>query len=77
MAAYRDLFGNDPEKRTPIQEIVWNDLQNVGYSKRPVFVPDREGRLCPMRAAFADGRRSVLLYIESNVSFVSEVQQPQ
>lgn len=75
MRAYRDLFGDNQATRSEAQILVWEDLQKVGYARQTVFIPDRNGAVCPMRAAFADGRRSVLLYIESNVSFVPAVTQ--
>ena len=68
--AYKRVFGENPEKRTDAQRIVWEDLQM-----------DKAGNLCAMRAAIADGRRSLLLYIAENVDFVpgaivEEQQQP-
>lgn len=77
MQAYRDLFGADEKTRTEIQRIVWEDLKVCGYLHEPVFVPDKAGALCPMRAAFADGRRSIFLYIRSNVEFAPNVAQQQ
>lgn len=65
--AYKRLFGPDAKTRSEVQRIVWEDLKKVGYARRPVFVADKSGALCPMRAAFADGRRSVMLYIAENV----------
>lgn len=83
-AQYRSLFGvppgpGAPDTRTEAQIAVWRDLEIAGYAKRPVFMADRAGALCGMRAAFADGRRSIFLYIESNVTFdpVVDPQQQQ
>ena len=59
MRAYRDLFGDNPANRSETQRIVWEDLQRAGYANQPVFVDDKNGAVCPMRAAFADGRRSI------------------
>src|SRR6187399_950278 len=69
---YRDLFGIPPEpgkpdQRTKTQQVVWNDLQAAGYMFQPVFKADKEGKLCNARAAIADGRRSLFLYIRANV----------
>lgn len=75
MHAYRELFGESEATRSPTQNAVWNDLQIAGYKKKPIFVADKQGALCPMRAAFADGRRSIILYIESNIEFASDIQQ--
>lgn len=75
--AYRKLFGSDPTTRSEIQILVWEDLQRAGYKREPVFVPDRQGQVCGMRAAFADGRRSIVLYIEANVAFAPELEQQQ
>lgn len=79
MRCYRDLFGTPPapgapETRSEAQILVWQDLEIAGYAKRPVFVPDRQGNLCSMRASIADGRRSLFLYIESNVNFTAQLQ---
>lgn len=68
MNAYRELFGANPDARSPIQKLVMDDLAEQGYLSKPVFVPDRKtGVLCPLRAAYADGRRSIALYVASNI----------
>lgn len=80
-AQYRAVFGKppeagQPETRSESQIAVWDDLQKAGYAQKPVFVPDRRtGELCPMRAAFADGRRSLYLYIESEVNYSPQIEQ--
>lgn len=76
-AAYRQVFGADEAARNADQILVWADLQIAGYKNKPVFVADKTGALCPMRAAIADGRRSLLLYIEANVSFPIATQPTQ
>lgn len=73
--AYKEVFGANPKKRTLAQSIVWEDLQKVGFVKSPVFMGDKSGALCPLRAAHADGRRWVWLYVEGNVG--ADVKIPQ
>ena len=68
-AAYKAMFGADPKARTEMQILVWEDLQIAGYMKALTFQPDRTGALCAMRAAIAEGRRSLVLYIESQVGY--------
>lgn len=68
-AAYKAMFGADPKVRTEMQLLVWEDLQIAGYMKALTFQPDRVGALCPMRAAIAEGRRSLVLYIESQLTY--------
>jgi hypothetical protein len=77
IAAYKHVFGTDDATRTDDQRTVWTDLQIVGYSKEPVFKPDKDGALCPLRAAFADGRRSVITYIETNATFSPKIEEQQ
>lgn len=81
-AQYRALFGvppgpGEPDARSEAQIAVWNDLKIAGYADKPVFIPDRTGVLCAMRAAYADGRRSLLLYILANVNFSPKLEQQQ
>lgn len=82
MAAYRDMFGGDPASRTPNQQLVMADLEVAGYFKRPTHVPipafvgDRIGAVCPVRSSIAEGRRSLFLYILSNIEFSQKLQQP-
>lgn len=71
-SAYREVFGNQPEpgapeRRTLAQRLVWADLEVAGYFRRPAFVPDKDGAICMTRGAIAEGRRSLFLYIQSNV----------
>ncbi len=77
MHAYRDLFGGDEKTRSETQRIVWEDLRIAGYVDRPVFLADKNGALCPMRAAYADGRRSIALYIAANVQHAPTLVQQQ
>ena len=77
MRAYRDLFGADESSRSETQRIVWDDLKVAGYFKQPVFIRDHTGALCPLRAAYADGRRSIFLYIERNAMFTPELTEEQ
>jgi len=82
-AQYRSVFGfppapGQPDTRSPAQIAVWQDLEIAGYFRKPIFVPDRVGALCPLRAAYAEGRRSIFLYAEANVTFAPSLgAQPQ
>lgn len=75
MKAYRDLFGTDPNTRSVIQQTVWEDLKLAGYADQTEWIPDKTGALCPIRAALAGGRRSLFLYIQSNVEFAPGLEQ--
>ena len=77
MRAYRDLFGATSGARSDTQRLVWEDLQKVGYARASLFQPDRNGAVCPLRAALAEGRRTAILYIEDAVSFVPEAPKPE
>lgn len=72
--AYKEVFGATAAKRNRAQAIVWEDMQKVGMVKSPVFIADKAGQMCAMRAAHADGRRWVFLYIEANVT--AEIKIP-
>ena len=77
--AYRDVFGappsvGAPDNRSEAQKLVWKDLEIAGYFRMNAFLSDKNGALCPLRGAFADGRRSLFLYILSNVSFEPKLE---
>lgn len=76
-AAYKAVFGDSPATRTKDQLLVWEDLEIAGYMKSPIFAHDKTGALCAMRAAIADGRRSLMLYIMANVSPPPDLSAPQ
>ena len=73
--AYRDLFGADEGVRNETQTLVWEDLKKRGYDELPTWVPDKEGRICPYRAAITDGSRNYWLYIRANVNFRPQIQR--
>lgn len=75
---YRDLFGKVPgpgesDARSEAQIAVWADLAKAGYDDQPTFVLVN-GALCPLRAAKTDGRRSLWLYIKSQVNLVPQIK---
>ena len=58
---FRDVFGMPPghgegEKRSESQIAVWEALMKAGNMHQTVFLPDRAGQLCAMRAAFGKRR---------------------
>lgn len=61
-AAFREVFGT-ATGRTIAQAIVMEHLEATCYMRRPIFVADQSGGVQSERAAFADGRRSVVLEI--------------
>ena len=65
--AFLDVFGDDNASRTPSQQIVWAWLEQAGYTRRPSFVPDADGKLDTLRAAITDGRRGLYLEIAAIV----------
>lgn len=73
-AAYREMFGDDPSKRTSIQELVWADLEARCYYNRPTMIPNTAGDVDRLRTDSAEGARCVFLYIRGNVFFRPEIQ---
>lgn len=67
--AFKMVFGGSEKTRTEFQRIVWRELGIMGYEDRPVFVSDKAGALCALRAAMTDGRRSLWSDIKANVNF--------
>lgn len=67
--AFRMVFGVGDTHRTDYQRIVWEQLRRMSYMDQPVFVLNKAGELCPLRAAMTDGRRSLFCDIERNVNF--------
>lgn len=61
-SAYRQVFGVEG-RRTDAQTLVWKDLEVRGYLRKPIFVPI-DGKLDPLRAAWADGARGYFLQID-------------
>lgn len=76
LRSYRAVFGQEGE-RTADQERVIADMKHRGYVERPVFVPNNEGALCPMRAANADGRRGFVLETLQMAGKQAKKQQPK
>ena len=77
IAAYRRVFGTDDATRTADQLTVWHDLEILGYAKKGIFKADKNGAVCPFRAAIADGHRDFFLYIEANATASPEVIEQQ
>lgn len=77
--AFRKVFGTDDVTRTDAQKIVWGQLRLMSYRDKPSFVADKNGAMCPIRAALTDGRRALFCDLEANVTFTPliEEQQPQ
>lgn len=77
--AFKHVFGTDEAHRTGDQIIVWSTLRDWSYVSKPIFVPDKNLNMCPLRAAVTDGRRSIFLDIEKAVTFdplAGQQQQP-
>lgn len=77
---FKDVFGVPPapgegEKRTESQIAVWENLKKAGNFKSTVFLPDRNGDFCPLRAAFADGQRWMFLYILANLEYAPKIDK--
>lgn len=77
---FRDVFGMPPgpgegEKRSESQIAVWEAIMKAGNMHQTVFMPDRAGQMCSMRAAFADGQRWMALYIKANVEYTPKIVQ--
>lgn len=70
LQAYREVFGTAESNRGPSQRLVWEDMEKAGYLRKPTFVRDPDGSLCPLRAAIAEGHRDFFLYVERNVTYV-------
>ena len=70
---YRDVFGAEG-RRNVSQEAVWRDLTSACYLHRPVFQADKDGKIDALKAAYTDGMRSVLLYVQENISSESATQ---
>lgn len=75
MRCYRDVFGADEKTRTPSQDAVWKHLTSSSYKNKPIFVADRNGQMCPIRAAITEGRRSLFLEMELYVNFQQQIQK--
>jgi hypothetical protein len=75
MRAYRDLFGANEAARSETQILVWEDLRKRGYEDLPTWVADKEGKICPYRAAITDGSRNYWLYIKANVNFQPKLER--
>ena len=77
--AYRDLLGalpvpGAPDTRSPAQIMVMADLEAAGYFRMNCFPVDKTGAMDPLAGAWRDGRRSLLLYIKSNVEFEPKLE---
>lgn len=75
--AYAQVFGRDDEHRTPAQRMVIADMRARGYVDRPIFVPDANGQVCPIRAAQTEGRRLSILEVEDFIRRASAVEKPK
>lgn len=61
-AAYREVFGADPDKMTPAQRTVWLDMAKFCYADYPTFDPD------PRIHAMKEGRREWWLRVRQFVN---------
>ena len=77
MRAYRDLFGASDGTRSETQLLVWEDLKNAGFARRPTYAVDKQGRADPVMSAHNDGKRWMFLYIEENAEFIPEAPKPE
>lgn len=68
-AAFIEVFGVNGTQRTNAQTIVLEALKKACYAEKPVFAPDKEGHLCPLRAAWTDGKRAVWISVNEEISF--------
>lgn len=68
-AAFTEVFGINGMQRTAAQILVIETLKEQCYANQPVFVPDAEGKLCPIRAALTEGKRTVWIALNEEVSF--------
>lgn len=74
LLAYAQVFGADDAKRTPAQRLVMADMRARGYVDRPLFVPDANGHVCPIRAAQTEGRRLSVLEVEDFIRRASATE---
>lgn len=75
--AYLTVFGRDDEHRTDAQRMVMADMKHRGYVNRPIFVPDGNGQVCPIRAAQTEGRRLAVLEVEDFIRRASATEKPK
>lgn len=75
--AYAQVFGKDDAHRTEAQRLVIADMRFRGYVDRPIFVPDANGAVCPIRAAQTEGRRLSVLEVEDFIRRASAVEKPK
>lgn len=54
--AYRAVFGLEG-KRTPAQKLVLADIEHQGRIWRNTHIPNKEGKMCALKAAVAEGER--------------------
>lgn len=67
--AFTEVFGVNGTQRTGAQQLVLDTLKAACYAEKPVFAPDAAGKFCPIRAAFTDGKRSVWIGLNEEISF--------
>jgi hypothetical protein len=65
--AYAHVFGLDG-KRMIHQQLVWDDLQKRGYMRSSTIIASSQGACDPFRFAVAEGRRQMVLELESILS---------
>lgn len=68
-AAFTEVLGVNGMTRTAAQLLVLETLRKTCYADKPVFAADSDGKFCPIRAAFTDGKRSVWIGLNEEISF--------
>lgn len=59
------------------QKIVWQFLRAISYMDRPTFVADKDGKICPLKAAQCEGRRTVFLELELQTKLAKLPRMPE
>ncbi len=68
-AAFTEVFGVNGMQRTAAQVLVLATLKDQCYANKPIFVADAQGKMCPIRAALTEGKRSVWIALDEEISF--------
>lgn len=69
--AFQSVFGH-PGRRSSDQRLVMAHIRKCSGQDSPIFLPDKEGRFDPLRAAHLDGARTQFLIIERQLAIAKK-----
>lgn len=75
ISAFRRVFST--QDGTTVLDHLRRSTDTLPGTARPAFLPAPDGKYCPLAAAIRDGRRSIVLEIESILAIPEDAEPPK